>query len=260
MQRHLIFKNGEHTKQHIMDELMCTDVPTKVTCRIPNGVKRWCLVEQRTEARWRSRDQRLARVTFTQLQEHWGIDEEWMSPELLRGRAKEMEHMKMHGVFVSWKTKNAPSTKTNRIRSKWVDGLEGDGCRSRIVVTEIELGKTKDTQPGTEVDYSAVHRSKEEKTLTTCPMTEGDSTHKLSALAAWGVPRAHVYACADGVSTRHYRKVTSNRESWHGKNGVCSERKKELKSAVTCGPRSLRTQLCTWDKLVLLRSAASQLG
>ena len=129
-----------------------------------------------------------------QLQEHWGIDEEWMSPELLRaGRAKEMEHMKMHGVFVSWKTKNAPSTKANRKRSKWVDGLEGDGCRSRILVTEIELGKTKDTQPGTDVDYSAVRRSKEVKTSTTCPMTEGDSTHKLSALVAWDVSRAHVY-------------------------------------------------------------------
>ena len=63
----------------------------------------------------------------------------WITPELLTaGRVEEMEYRKKHGVYVVVNEEECKRHQGKPFTLKRVDRLEGDGCRSRLVVREIK--------------------------------------------------------------------------------------------------------------------------
>ena len=82
--------------------------------------------------------------------------------------------MKKHGVCVVVKEEECKRHQGEPYTLKWMDKLQSSCCRSRLVVREIKLAKTKDLQVGAAEVFSAMPPSEGLKTLISCAMTDGD--------------------------------------------------------------------------------------
>ena len=105
----------------------------------------------------------------TELEGKWRGDGTWIDPKLLSdGRKEEMEYMRKMGVFEVVDEKECYDNGCKPLKLKWVDTMEGEKCRSRLVCREIKRAKDTDEQLGPEDVFSPMPPSEGLKMLL-CP-------------------------------------------------------------------------------------------
>ena len=133
----------------------------------------------------------------TELEGKWGVDGTWIDPKLLiAGRKEEMEYMMKLGVFEVVDEKECYDNGCKPPMFKWVDKMNGEKCRSRLVCREIKKARDRDEQLGPEDVFSPMSPSEGLKMLVSTMMTGHDDGNHVDGpfeMATWDVSRAHFY-------------------------------------------------------------------
>ena len=118
-------------------------------------------------------------------------DGTWMDPKLLiAGRKEEMEYMMKMGVFKVVDEKECYDNGCKPLMLKWVDKMQGEKCRSRLVCREIKNARDRDEQLGPEDVCSPMPPSEGLKMLVSTMMTGHDDGNHVDGpfeMATWDV-------------------------------------------------------------------------
>ena len=171
-----------------------------------------------------------------ELEGKWGVDGTWIDPKLLiAGRKEEMEYMMKMGVFEVVDEKECYDNGCKPLMLKWVDQMQGEKCRSRLVCREIKKAIDRDEQLGPEECHHPVGRvengrvNNDDRTMMKTTLTDH---------SRW--PRG---MCQERISTvklaggftHFYLKDTNKLASWPDFAEACAERVTQRQSGETHG-------------------------